>query len=418
MVRMRKNICTLPACRIWREVEETMKLKNFAAASMVTMMAAMQALAETTIKIAGFGAASGVVGVFGKNSEAAIAAAVEQINSEGGVTLANGGSALFEYEYYDDRCNAEEGISVIRRIATTNALIAVGPTCSNVAEPLFGVMQAKVDDASDTGLQMPIFTDVAIKGGLAGISEWVFRNTPSEMTMYDALFDWLRETNGDAKTIYGGVEEDFAHSRYGWRTVMKAMSEKHGYELVGEAEWLLNDTNFSNQVRAMRRANADVVAISAHPFTTCGVLREMARQKVKPKVLIGLTSSSSLETLQGCANEASGIIIPTSFAPVNDSARAAAKAVDAKGGSLDLHSASAWEITLLLRDVINSVGIEGKAETLEADRRKIRDGLAALTEVEGLLGTNQRLPDGEAVKPFVFVHAMGDSWVLSHDPNG
>ena len=279
-------------------------------------------------------------------------------------------------------------------------------------------MQAKVDDASDTGLQMPIFTDVAIKGGLAGISEWVFRNTPSEMTMYDALFDWLRETNGDAKTIYGGVEEDFAHSRYGWRTVMKAMSEKHGYELVGEAEWLLNDTNFSNQVRAMRRANADVVAISAHPFTTCGVLREMARQKVKPKVLIGLTSSSSLETLQGCANEASGIIIPTSFAPVNDSARAAAKAVDAKGESLDLHSASAWEITLLLRDVINSVGIEGKAETLEADRRKIRDGLAALTEVEGLLGTNQRLPDGEAVKPFVFVHAMGDSWVLSHDPNG
>ncbi|MEL0122934.1 MAG: ABC transporter substrate-binding protein [Paracoccaceae bacterium] len=275
-----------------------MKLKNFAAASMVTMMAAMPALAETTIKIAGFGAASGVVGVFGKNSEAAIAAAVEQINSEGGVTLANGGSALLEYEYYDDRCNAEEGISVIRRIATTNALIAVGPTCSNVAEPLFGVMQAKVDDASDTGLQMPIFTDVAIKGGLAGISEWVFRNTPSEMTMYDALFDWLRETNGDAKTIYGGVEEDFAHSRYGWRTVMKAMSEKHGYELVGEAEWLLNDTNFSNQVRAMRRANADVVAISAHPFTTCGVLREMARQKVKPKVLIGLTSSSSLETLQ------------------------------------------------------------------------------------------------------------------------
>jgi len=113
MVRMRKNICTLPACRIWREVEETMKLKNFAAASMVTMMAAMPALAETTIKIAGFGAASGVVGVFGKNSEAAIAAAVEQINSEGGVTLANGGSALLEYEYYDDRCNAEEGISVI-----------------------------------------------------------------------------------------------------------------------------------------------------------------------------------------------------------------------------------------------------------------------------------------------------------------
>ena len=49
----------------------------------------------------------------------------------------------------------------------------------------------------------------------------------------------------------------------------------------------------------MKKANADVVAISAHPFTTCGVLKEMQRQGVKPKVLVGLTSSSSLETLAG-----------------------------------------------------------------------------------------------------------------------
>ena len=39
----------------------------------------------------------------------------------------------------------------------------------------------------------------------------------------------------------------------------------------------------------MKRANPDIVAISAHPFTTCGVLKEMERQGVKPKLLIGLT---------------------------------------------------------------------------------------------------------------------------------
>ena len=66
---------------------------------------------------------------------------------------------------------------------------------------------------------------------------------------------------------------------------------------------------------------SDIVAISAHPFTTCGVLKEMERQGVKPKLLIGLTCSSSIETLQGCAKQAEGIIIPTSFAPVTPEAK-------------------------------------------------------------------------------------------------
>lgn len=393
-----------------------MKFSTLLTASAMALAAISASAQEKTINIAGFGASSGVVGIFGQNSGAAMAAAIEKINADGGVTLADGSKAKIVNQYYDDRCNAEEGISVLRRIASTDALVAVGPTCSNVAEPLFGILQAKVDDAGDTGLQFPIFTDVAIKGGLAGISEWVFRNTPSEATMYDNLFAWIRETHPDAKTIYGGVEEDFAHSRFTWYSVMKTAAEKHGFEVVGEAQWLLNDTNFSNQARGMRRAEPDVVAISAHPFTTCGMLREMSRQKIQPKVMVGLTSSSSLETLTGCASEAEGIIIPTSFAPVNDEAKAAAEAVSAKGGALDLHSASAWENIMILRDVIEAAGIDGTAESLEADRRKIRDGLAALTEVSGLLGQNKRMPDGEAVKPYVFVNAASGNWEVLHNP--
>jgi branched-chain amino acid transport system substrate-binding protein len=393
-----------------------MKFSTLLTASAMALAAVSASAQEKTINIAGFGASSGVVGIFGQNSGAAMAAAIEKINADGGIALADGSKAKIVNQYYDDRCNAEEGISVLRRIASTDALIAVGPTCSNVAEPLFGILQAKVDDAGDTGLQFPIFTDVAIKGGLASISEWVFRNTPSEATMYDNLFAWIKETHPDAKTIYGGVEEDFAHSRFTWYSVMKTAAENHGFEVVGEAQWLLNDTNFSNQARGMRRAEPDVVAISAHPFTTCGMLREMSRQRIQPKVLVGLTSSSSLETLTGCANEAEGIIIPTSFAPINAEAKAAAEAVAAKGGALDLHSASAWENIMILRDVIEAAGIDGTAESLEADRRKIRDGLASLTEVNGLLGQNKRMPDGEAVKPYVFVNAKSGNWEVLHNP--
>lgn len=382
----------------------------------VALVAAAPAVAqERTIKIAGFGAKSGVVRSFGVNSEAAIRAAADEINKAGGVKLGDGTKGKIVTEFFDDRCNAEEGISVIRRIAGGDWIVAIGPTCSNVAEPLFGILQKKVGDASDTGLQFPVFTDVAIKGGLAKISEWSFRNVPSEMTMYSSLFNHVRTEFPEAKTVYGGVEEDFAHSRALWYAVMKDRAAVNGFKVLGEQKWLLNDTNFATQVRAMKAANPDVVAIAAHPFTTCGVLKEMQRQGVKPKVLIGLTSSSSLETLEGCAKQAEGMIIPTSYAPVNPKAIAAAKATAKFKGSADLHSMAAWENVFILKDVIESEKVMAKPDTVQADRRKIRDGLAKLKTTDGLLGVTKR-EEREAEKPYVFVRAKNGQWAVYHNP--
>ncbi len=389
-----------------------------AAALAVTGMAGSAVSADREIKLGGFGAKSGVVRSFGVNTEAVMKAAIKHINDKGGIKLGDGSTGKLSMTFDDDRCNAEEGISVLRRIASSDAVVAVGPTCSNVAEPLFGILQKKVDDDSDSGLQMPIFTDTAIKGGLAKISEWAFRNVPNESVMYQTMFEWLKSEHPDVKTIYGGVEEDFAHSRFTWYKVMKVRSGEAGLDVKGESKWLLNDTNFTTQVREMKKAGVDAIAISAHPFTTCGVLKEMQRQRVKPKLLIGLTSSSSLETLNGCAKQAEGIIIPTSFAPVTDKAKAAATAAAEMGGSADLHSAAAWEIVMVLADVMEKQGIMGKPDTLAEDRRKIRDGLAALKSTDGLLGEIVRTDEGEATKPYIYVHAKSGEWTVLHDPSG
>jgi branched-chain amino acid transport system substrate-binding protein len=372
---------------------------------------------ERQVKIAGFGALSGVVRSFGVNSKAALEAAADQINKAGGVTLGDGAKGKIVIDYHDDRCNAEEGISVLRRVASSESLIAIAPTCSNVAEPMFGIMQKKFGDAGDTGLQFPVFTDVAIKIGLAKISEWAFRNVPNEAEMYGTLFRWIKETKPDLKTVYGGVEEDFAHSRASWYAVMKEVAGKEGLQVLGESKWLLNDTNFSNQAREAKKASPDILAIAAHPFTTCGMLKELARQGVKPKLLIGLTSSSSMETLQGCAGEAETIIIPTSFAPINADAQAAATAVSKYNGSLDLHSGAAWENVFILKRLIEEEKVMAKPDTVKADREKIRAGLAKLAETDGLLGKSKRTPDREAVKPYLFVHAKSGKWEVLHTPS-
>jgi branched-chain amino acid transport system substrate-binding protein len=301
-------------------------------------------------------------------------------------------------------------------MAGTDSLVGVGPTCSNVAEPLFGILQKKAGDASDSGLQFPIFSDVAIKGGLAKISEWSFRNVPNEMTMYSSLFYWLKQTHPDLKTVFGGVEEDFAHSRATWYVVMKDRATANGYAIAGETKWLLADTNFATQVREMKKANADIVAISAHPFSTCGILKEMQRQGVKPKLLVGLTSTSSLETMQGCAKQAEGMMIPTSFAPVTKEGKAAAEATAKFKGSADLHSMAAWENMFILKQVMESEKISGNPKDLQADRRKIRDGLAKLKVTHGLMGDTKRTEDREADKPYLFVQAKGGNWTVLYNP--
>ena len=371
---------------------------------------------ERTVKIYGIGAKSGVVRIFGLNSEAAMKAAAEQINKAGGVTMGDGVKARMVIEYLDDRCSAEEGINALRRIASQqDAIVVNGPTCSNVAEPLFGILQKKVGDASDSGLQFPIYTDVAAKGGLASISEWSFRNVPSEAAMYKSMFEWVASSRKDLKTVWGGVEKDFAHSNATYN-IMKDNATKAGFEVAGQSEWLLADTSFATQVREMKRANTDVVTISAHPFTTCGVLKEMQRQGVKPKMLIGLTSSSSMETLQGCAQQAEGILIPTSFAPVTAEAKAAAQAVQAFNANMDLHNAAAWENMFVLKEVIERQKIMGKPDTVAADRVKMREGLMALKQTTGLLGPVSRGADREAIKPFLFVQAKSGEWTVAHKP--
>ena len=387
------------------------------AGALLTTVAAVPALAqERVVKIYGIGAKSGVVRIFGLNSEAALKAATDQVNKSGGVTLGDGTKAKMVVEYLDDRCSAEEGINALRRIASQpDAIVVNGPTCSNVAEPLFGILQKKAGDASDSGLQIPVFTDVAAKGGLASISEWAFRNVPSEAAMYKSLFEWVKSTRPDLKTVWGGVEKDFAHSNATYN-LMKDNAAKAGFEVKGQSEWLLADTSFSTQVREMKRAEPDVVTISAHPFTTCGVLKEMARQGVKPKLIVGLTSSSSMETLQGCAQQAEGILIPTSFAPVTPEAKRAAEALQAQKANMDLHNAAAWENVFTIKEIIEKQKIMAKPETLQADRQKMREGLAALKESQGLLGKVRRGNDREAIKPFLFVQAKGGSWAVAHTP--
>ena len=376
-----------------------------------------QALPQArTIRIAGFGALSGHVQSFGINSRAAQQAAVDEINARGGVRLADGSRARLALTYDDDRCDPNEAVRLVKRFAGSDALVAIGPSCSSVAEPLFGALRHHVDDPADAGIEMPILTDGATKANLARLSDWAFRNVADEATMYRTLWAWVRAQHQDLKTVFGGEEGDFAHSHSTWQNIISTTAAGAGFTVIGESSWSIGDTDFTGVVARMRATPADVVVLSAHPITTCGVLTEMARQQVRPKLLVGLTSAATDETIQKCGAVAAGLLIPTTFAEIGAVARHAAGAVRAHGGVPDLHSMAAWENVRLIKDAIERAGIVGSPDSIAADRRKLRDDLARLQRFEGLLGRVERTPDRESRKPFVFVEAHRDGWKVVHGP--
>jgi branched-chain amino acid transport system substrate-binding protein len=371
---------------------------------------------QRVIHIAGFGALTGPVQSFGINSRAAQLAAADAINRAGGVRLADGSKARLEITYEDDKCNPEQAIDLIRTVASSDALVATGPSCSSVAEPLFSALQHRVGDTQDHGIQLPILTDGATKAGLARLSEWAFRNVADEQIMYRVLWQWIRRTHPGLKTVFGGEEADFAHSHSTWDNIIRATAQSSGLNLASAAKWSLTDTRFDAPVAQMKAAHPDIVVLSAHATTTCGVLKEMAKQGVRPALTVGLTSAASDETLHRCGALAEGLLIPTTFAPITPEARRAAAAVLARHGMADLHSMAAWENIMTLKRVIESAGIVGTHEAVAADRVKIRNGLARLDTIAGLLGTVRRTPDRESRKPFVFVQVKRGAWRVVNGP--
>jgi branched-chain amino acid transport system substrate-binding protein len=223
------------------------------------------------------------------------------------------------------------------------------------------------------------------------------------------------------KTVAFGFEDNFAHSTATYK-VMRKHALATGLEVKADQGWHYDDTTFSTQARRIKASKADAMIISAHPFTTCGFMREAKRQRITQTVLIGLTSSSSIETLQGCANEAQTMIIPTAFAPVNAEAQRIAKIVGEKGGFMDIHSAAVWEVMTVLVQALENTDVQLKPETLAADRRKIRDYVANVGTWDGLLGTitsknkGSSKHDGDVSKAWLLAQAKGSEWGIYWRP--
>ncbi len=378
---------------------------------------------EGTLRVGAMWALSGPAAYIGSSSKGLSALAIDEINEAGGVAI-QGKRVKIVQSVYDDACKAEEGLTVVRRLADSDkVLFSLGPTCSNVAEPVFGILQKRLGDPTDTGLQFLFFTDTAIKFGLAKISPWAFRNVGNEPAMFELAFKLIKERYPELKTVAVAYESDFAHSVSTWKGATKPAVEKYGYQVLDIVEWRFEDTEFGAQTSKLRKANADILVMMTHTFTTCGAVKEFKRQRVKAKLMVGITSAASTETMIGCGQAVDGLIIPTTFATINPKAKLVAEKAWAKyKADSNLHSVPAYENMYAIKGLVEKVGITNEPATLLQDRRKVRDALAHLGTFQGIIGPIKMNGDDDPVKPrdvdkaIILVQAKNGQWTVWWQP--
>ena len=382
---------------------------------------------ENTLRIGAMWAITGGVALTGKGALNLSRLAVEEINANGGVKV--GGKAVkLELYAYDEACKEQEGMALLSRLKDVDkVLFSLGPTCSGTAEPIFNTLQKKLDDPNDKGAQFLFFTDTASKFGLAKISPWIFRNTVDEPAMYQLIVKHLREKRPELKTVAVAWEPDFAHSSSTWKLIIKPTIEKEKYhQIVEVVEWGWQETTFGEPVAKLAKANADIYITLTHEPTTCASFAEMAKQQVKPKVVVAISSLAGGTVIVGCPELAEGMMVPTNFAPVTP------KAIELENkawsrykaeGNLD-RSHTAYEIIYLVKDLIEKSTIENTEESLVRDRRKLRDALANVRTFEGMIGPITINPESHPTKPreaekeLFLLQVKGGRWVPIHTPPG
>jgi branched-chain amino acid transport system substrate-binding protein len=382
---------------------------------------------EGTLRIGGMWATTGGVALTGKGALNLSRLAVEEINAAGGV-LVGGKRVNLELFAYDEGCDSEKGLALLARLMDVDrVLFSLGPTCSGTAEPIFNTLQGTLDDPNDEGRQFLFFTDTASKFGLASISPWVFRNTVDEPAMYQLIVEYLKDKRPELRTVAVAWEPDFAHSASTWNQIIRPTIERNNYhQIVEVVEWSWQSTDFDEQVARLADANADIYITLTHEPTTCASFREMARQAVTPRVIVAISSLAGGTLIVGCPELAEGTIVPTNFAPVTPKAiELERKAWDRYGTESNLdRSHTAYEIIYLVKDLIESSGIENTEESLATDRRRLRDAIAGVRSFEGLIGRISINPETHPTKPreaekeLFLLQIRGGRWEVLLSPPG
>jgi len=333
---------------------------------------------------------TGNLAAYGDNIKAGTSLKLKEINDAGGI---NGQKV--ELVWGDDLCQPKDAGTVGSKFAADKSIVAViGHLCSSAtlaAMPIY--VRAGLPAISPTSTN-PTIGDVG-KG-------WFFRNCYTDDFQGKYLASYVvPKLLGKNKVAIFYENNDYA---IGLKDSFMAGARSAGVNVTGAEAYMTGTTDFTPQLTKLLRDKPEAIFLCGyHPEGA--LIAGQGRKLGFTGPLFGADGIDNEDYIKigGKAAENTYCTVPFLAASASPAGKAFAKQYKkAYGRDVDWMSANAYDCLGILAQVIGKVG---------ADRKKIRDGLAAInseaTGYKGVTGLTFFDKKGDCSKP-AFVKMVKD----------
>lgn len=255
---------------------------------------------------------------------------MDQVNSAGGIELADGSKVTFTSVFYDDESNTDRVQELYTRLATDdNADFLISPyssgltDASSVIAEQYGKVMITTGAASDSTYQ---------KGYTLVFQTY----TPASRYLTGAL-DLLANTDGDVKKIAIVHENDKFSTDVS--TALNNYATEQGYEVVLFEGYDSGTTDFAPFINKIQETEPDAVLGGGH-FQDGSTFARQLYEKDVPLNYIALLVAPPEPTFSELGAAAMGVIGPSQWEPLADFNAAAAEAA-----GMDFFGPSSAEFT-------------------------------------------------------------------------
>jgi len=343
-----------------------------------------------TIRIGVAAPFTGNLAAYGDNIKAGTSLMLKEINDAGGI---NG--QKIELVWGDDLCQPKDAGTVGSKFAADKSIVAViGHLCSSAtlaAMPIY--VRAGLPALSPTSTN-PTIGDVG-KG-------WFFRNCYTDDFQGKYLASYVvPKLLGKNKVAIFYENNDYA---IGLKDSFMAGARSAGVNVTGAEAYMTGTTDFTPQLTKLLRDKPEAIFLCGyHPEGA--LIAGQGRKLGFSGPFFGADGIDNEDYIKigGKAAENTYCTVPFLAASASPAGKAFAKQYKkAYGRDVDWMSANAYDCLGILAHVIGKVG---------ADRKKIRDGLAAInseaTGYKGVTGLTYFDKKGDCSKP-AFVKLVKD----------
>jgi branched-chain amino acid transport system substrate-binding protein len=299
--------------------------------------------------------------------------AQKEINEQGEVNI--------ELVVEDSAGKQEQALSAAQKIMSDDEVVAIlGPTLStemNVVGP----------EADLNGI--PIMGTSTTAQGIPQIGEYVFRNSlPEEIAIPAAIKAAVEKY--DAKKVALIYGNDDVLTKSGFDT-MKKTAEDMKLDIVTIETFQKGQSDYNAQLTKIKEFQPDLILSSAL-YNEGAVIMDQARKMGITVPFVGGNGFNSPQVIEIAGDAAEGLIVATPWfgAKEDPKVQEFVKNYEAEYGlAPDQFAAQAYDAMYIMAEGLKNAG--------EADRDALRDAIAEIKDLEGILGKFSFDKDGDIV---------------------